>query len=129
MKRILSFLTAVVMLLSLSVVGVSAAPEDFQYTVHEGAATVTAYTGSGGDVQMDETLGGVPVTAVVYSAFNANTAITGMVFPSGVSQMEDATFSGCTGLTSFSVAENSVLSEIGGYAFAGCISRRFPDFA
>ncbi len=122
MKRILSFLTAVVMLLSLSVVGVSAAPEDFQYTVHEGAATVTAYTGSGGDVQMDETLGGVPVTAVVYSAFNANTAITGMVFPSGVSQMEDATFSGCTGLTSFSVAENSVLSEIGGYAFAGCTS-------
>ena len=75
MKRILSFLTAAVMLLSLSVVGVSAAPEDFQYTVNEGAATVTAYTGSGGDVQMDETLGGVPVTAVVYSAFNAKMCI------------------------------------------------------
>lgn len=44
---------------------------DFTYTVSNGVATITGYTGNGGVVLIPETLGGFPVTAIGDYAFSA----------------------------------------------------------
>ena len=122
MKRILSFLLVAVMLLSLLPASVLAAPADYEYTVDGGAATVTAYNGPGGAVVVDATLGGAPVTAVTYSVFSGNSALTDITLPATVTAVAEQGFLNCANLKSFSVAENSVMTSVGSNAFTACKS-------
>ena len=54
---------------------------DFEYTVENGRATVTAYTGSDTAVTVPSALNGSPVTAVGENAFMGCTGITSVTLP------------------------------------------------
>ena len=61
MKKRLVFLLCLAAFAALFTVSALAATEgDYEYTVTDGAATITKYTGPGGDVAIPSELGGYP---------------------------------------------------------------------
>ena len=66
---------------------------DFVYTVSDGEATITDYTGSATDLTIPNTLGGYPVTTIGYHAFywcdNGPTSVT---IPDSVTTIGDSAF-------------------------------------
>ena len=98
------------------------APEvtDFTYTVENSKATITGYTGAGGDITIPATLGGYLVTTIGNSAFSACTNLTSATIPDSVTTIEDEAFYYCYRMTSLTIG-NSVTS-IGDWAFGYCTS-------
>jgi len=92
---------------------------DFTYTVTNGQAQVTGYTGTGGAVTIPSTLGGAPVTSIGDVAFIRNANITTMIIPQGVTMIASYAFYGCTSLTAISIPQ-SVTDIIGGPICDGC---------
>jgi len=131
-------------MLALAVIG--AAPRkssaltegDYEYTVYAGWATVTGYTGSGGDIVIPATLGGCPVRYIGTGAFLNNKKLTSVVIPDtvthimgsiywqGVSSYNKGAFAGCTNIKSVTLPAN--LREIQGYAFRECQSLKTVVF-
>lgn len=91
---------------------------DFEYTVENGRATVTAYTGSDTAVTVPSALNGSTVTAVGENAFMGCTGITSVTLPQGIREIGTSAFAGCYGLTSFMVPEG--VTDIGETAFFNC---------
>ena len=96
---------------------------EWTYSVENGEATITGYSGSGGAVVIPSEVNGAPVK--VLSGYppifgNPNTSVTSITIPNGVRSIGPSAFSSCTSLTSITIP-NSVTS-IGGYAFSGCTS-------
>ena len=90
---------------------------DFNFTVNNGAATITKYNGTGGDVEIPATLGNVPVTAIGSSAFSGCTSLTSMTFPVSVTKIDTYAFWNCSNLSSVTLPEK--LEELNGCAFSG----------
>ena len=100
---------------------------DFTYSVSDGKATVTKYTGSGGDVTVPETLGGCPVTAIGACAFQGRKGLASVTLPDSVTYIDDLAFAE-SGLTHIDLG--SGLTAIGRHAFAYCYlltSVNLPD--
>ncbi|MCG7841182.1 MAG: hypothetical protein MIO87_04630, partial [Methanomassiliicoccales archaeon] len=58
----------------------SAATEgDFEYSVADGQATITGYTGPGGAVTIPATLGGYSVVAIDAFSFGYGTSLTSVI--------------------------------------------------
>ena len=61
---------------------------DYTYTVALGEATITGYTGTGGDISIPAALGGYPTVAIGDYAFSNgeinNTTLTSVIIPSSV---------------------------------------------
>ena len=90
----------------------------FDYTVSNGAVTVTGYTGSYGDVTIPDTINGLPVTGIGDHAFDANTNLAAIAISASVASIGTAAFAGCTNLTDITVdAGNSAYSSAGGVLF------------
>lgn len=110
---------------------VQAAQEgDFTYTVTDGKAQVTGYTGAGGNVAVPETLGGASVTSIGYRAFNLCNSLTSITLPESVVSINDEAFSYCENLASISLPDG--LTGIGSSAFSFCkalTSITIPDSA
>lgn len=62
---------------------------DFGYSLADGNATITNYTGAGGVVRIPPTLAGHPVVAIINycPGFRFNAAITGVEFPASVTSI------------------------------------------
>ena len=90
---------------------------DFNFTVNNGAATITKYNGTGGDVEIPATLGNVPVTAIGNSAFSGCTGLTSVTFPVSVTKIDRHAFWNCSNLSSVTLPEK--LEELNGCAFGG----------
>ena len=90
----------------------------YGYTVSGGQATITNYTGAGGNVAIPATLGGQPVAIIGYQAFRNQAAVTGVTLPDSVTGIEMSAFSGCTGLTNLNLGTGLV--RISHWAFSGC---------
>ncbi|MDR0812774.1 MAG: leucine-rich repeat protein [Oscillospiraceae bacterium] len=104
------------------------AEEDFTYSVFNNEATVTGYSGAGGDVTIPSTLGGYPVVGIEMYAFYDRDELTSIIIPDGVISIGANSFYGCTSLESASIPGSVVF--IGGWAFHGCTSLRniaIPD--
>ena len=94
------------------------AQAQFEYSISNGTVTITGYTGSGGDVVIPDTIGGLPVTTIRYDAFSDCTGLTSVTIGNGVSSIGEQAFSGCTGLTAITVdALNPVYSSLDGVVF------------
>jgi hypothetical protein len=92
----------------------------FTYTNNGTNRTITGYTGTGGNVEIPTTIGGLPVTGIGDEAFKNITSITSLTLPIGVTAIGQKAFEGCTQLISISIP-NSV-ATIGQFAFASCSS-------
>ena len=73
--------------------------DEFTYTVDAGKATITRYIGSGTDVEIPETIGEYPVSAIGKEAFILSPTLANVTIPNSVTQISNDAFSGCTALT------------------------------
>ena len=88
------------------------------YTVTDGEATITGYTGSSTTVIIPAEIDGYPVVAIGNNAFLNNRSITAVIIENGVESINEKAFYRCTSLTS--VRLGSTVSYIGWYAFVEC---------
>ena len=119
--------TGRLLLLLLTLPGVVQAQIDypFNYTITNGTITITGYTGPGGEVVIPDTINGLSVTSIRYTAFYNGAAplpytLTGITIPDSVTNIGLAAFVNCTSLRNIAIP-NSVTGIKNG-AFAGCTS-------
>jgi hypothetical protein len=65
-------------ILTITLVLVIQVQAQFNYTINNGAITITEYTGSGGAVSIPSTINGLPVSGIGESAFYHRTNLTGV---------------------------------------------------
>ncbi|MEI6579715.1 MAG: leucine-rich repeat protein [Eubacteriales bacterium] len=91
----------------------------FEYEVGvDDTATITGYTGLGGNVTIPATLGGYPVTTIGDFAFSCCDLLTTVTISDGVTTILSFAFSGCWGMTSVTIPGS--VSFIGEAAFLDC---------
>ena len=95
----------------------AAQESEFNFTVSNGAATITKYLGAGGAVEIPATLGNVPVTAIGSSAFSGCMSLTSVTFPVSVTKIDRHAFRDCSNLSSVTLPEK--LEQLNGCAFSG----------
>ncbi len=71
----------------------------FKFTMNDGAATISGYTGPGGAVSIPATINGSPVTGIGANAFQNKTTVTSVVIPDSVTNIGSSAFYGCSGLS------------------------------
>ena len=81
----------------------------------QNSCTITAYTGSGGDVVIPN-----GVTTIGNGIFQFKTSITSVVIPDSVTTIGDNAFDQCESLKTVSFGTNSQLTTIGVSAFSFC---------
>ena len=75
---------------------------------------LTAYTGSGGDITIPDT-----VTGISDNVFSGNTSLTSVTIPDGLTNIGDSAFEGCANLADIMIPDG--LTNIGQLAFKDCI--------
>ncbi len=141
MKKSLSILLSVLLLLSIPLSVTAATEGYYTYGIESDEAIVWKVdTSISGDIIIPSTLGGYPVTKLDEDAFQYCKNITSVTFPDTISSLREACFYGCESLKSITIPcmfgnyafafctglENVVLPEdlygINNYAFRGCSS-------
>lgn len=120
-KRLLSITLSIAMLITVVCVApMTAAAEStadgLAYTLNNGEATISGYTGEGGDVVIPAEIDGNPVVAVGKLAFgiksNPNAAlITSLVVPESVKTIGNSAFSGCAELKTIALPAECTISS------------------
>ena len=126
MKKLLSILLSVILILMVCPIGVFELPAfaetsgNYTYTVSNGEATITgcSYYYALGSISIPSTLGGYPVTSIGNSAFRGCTGLTSVTIGNSVTSIGFEAFYGCTGLTSVTIPDS--VTSIGDSAFYGC---------
>lgn len=127
MKKTLSVLLSLLMVLcTVTALPLSALADtdgDFTYSVKDGKATITGYTGSDAELIIPSELGGKTVIAIGDSAFDANVTLTKVTIPEGVTAIGDSAFYDCENLIRADIPFS--LTKIDGWAFKGCKSLKY----
>src|SRR5580658_6441956 len=82
-----------VFLLSLSLLAAPALHAQFEYSTNGDTITLTAYTGSGGEVTIPTF-----VTSIAEDVFEARNSLTSITIPDSVISIEEGAFNGCSRL-------------------------------
>ena len=93
---------------------------DYTYTVADGVATITKYTGSATTLNIPETLGGYAVQGIGSSAVSDNTKIQKLTMPDSINRISEYAFANCTKLSDVKLSKN--LKTLGYSAFRECDS-------
>lgn len=114
-KKLLSLITAVIMLLSVCPV-VSFAEDDvlsyLTYEINDGEVTITdCNTSIIGDVVIPDTIEGYPVTEIGEYAFEYCKSITSIVIPDNVVHIGSEAFSMCYAIESVKFSKNLIYIE------------------
>ena len=120
-KRTLALILAALLALTSLVavpVGADYTSGDWGYTVSNGKATITKYTGSATNVTIPREIEGYSVTTIGEWAFYNCTSLASVTIPDNVTAIDEGAFAYCTSLTSVTIP-NSV-GEIGSHIFEGC---------
>ena len=99
----------------------------FTYTISGGAATITGYTGGGGNVVIPATIDGYPVTSIGNSAFYNKATITTLTIPNSVTSIGIEAVDDCSGLTTLTIPAS--VTTIGDYAFYNDTSLTSVNFS
>ena len=110
--KVVGYFIVIVLLISSSLIVLGAGPVsaeqdgDYTYSVSNGYATITGYTGVGGAITIPDTMGGLTsaTTAIGNSAFS-NTNITSVIIPGSVASIGNNAFDNCVNLTSITFLE------------------------
>ena len=100
---------------------------DFTYIVSNGEATVTGYTGDGGNITIPSTLGGAPVTTIGDNAFAHNHDIQTVIFPKSLVSIGDSAFYNST-IKRLELYFSKDFKTIGKSAFDHCHSLEYISF-
>ena len=117
MKK-LSFLLLLLMLCLPAFSARADAEGDFVYSVREGTAVITSYTGSADHLLVPDTLGGYPVTAISYCAFRNCASLCSVTLPDGILSIGSNAFRNCASLSQIVLPDS--LTAIATHAFHGC---------
>lgn len=120
MKKFISIILAAVMLLGcMSITAFAETVSEGGFTFDTETGIITKYEGTGGDVVIPATIGGVDVTAIGEMAFSNGVSrrITSVTFPSTLLSIGGCAFDGCDNMTLPTLPEN--LKSIGTYALPG----------
>ena len=98
--------------------GETVTEKQFQYTVADGKATLTAYLGSGRTVAIPSEIDGYPVTAIGDRCFLDNASLSEVTIPTGVTAIGWFAFSGCVSLKSVQIPASVTAIQYG--AFQNC---------
>lgn len=90
---------------------------NYTYTVTDGEATITAYTGSETDVVIPAQIDGINVVEIGDAAFAQNTAIQSVVISNGIKRLGHGIFDECTSLSSITFSKT--LEWMGRWNFDG----------
>jgi len=93
---------------------------DFTYNTNSGTVTITGYTGTGGVVNIPDTIADKQVTKIGDSAFYYCASLTRVTIPDSVLLIGDLAFRNCSNINNL-VIGNKVTS-IGNQAFFSCSS-------
>ena len=96
------------------------ASTDFEFEIVNGGAVITKYSGNAEDVVIPSELGGSPVTALSYYAFEAKWDLKSVTIPDTVTSIGEFCFSDCSSLVSVTLPEGLTVIDRGG--FAACTS-------
>ena len=125
MNKLLNGLLAGAFLLCVTVGGVSAPAKaaegtaaGFNYTVENGGATITGYTGDATSLVIPDELEGKEVLKIGSGTFKGNTTLLSVTISDKVEEIGSEAFSGCTSLSSVVMSKN--LETIGYDAFYNC---------
>lgn len=123
LTRCVLFALALVLVLGVTAAATPKASAEtyngYSYTVTNGLATITGYTGSDTNLVIPSTVGdGVVVDAIGEKAFQGKTSIKSVTLPSGLSTVGKYAFDGCTGLTEITLPKK--LKNLQLHAFANC---------
>lgn len=92
---------------------------DYTFTVADGGATITGYSGTGTDIFLPDKLGGVPVIAIGDSAFASNISLISLAIPASVNNLGETPFWDCPALTSLKVdANNGAFCSLNGLLYS-----------
>ena len=91
---------------------------DFEYTVSESGAEITAYNGTDAKVQIPETADGAKVVSIGNYAFNNCTSLESITIPEGVTKIGYGAFNGCKNLSEVVLPDS--LTALDNYAFEYC---------
>lgn len=92
----------------------------FTYITNDNTIAITAYTGPGTDVEIPDTLDGLPVKDIGEFAFMSASNITTLTIGINLTNIGAGAFSSCTNLVQAAIPGNVVSIGIG--AFLGCSS-------
>jgi hypothetical protein len=93
---------------------------DYTYSIVNGSAVISAYTGTGGAITIPSSVGGYVVTGIGAYAFSnaAGFSVTSVIIPDSVTSIDTYAFDGCSSITSLTLGKG--LLTIGNGAFEGC---------
>ena len=96
---------------------------DWEYSVSNGEATITGYTGAGGAVTIPSEVNGILVKKLKSGSWPSvlgiqNSSVTSVSIPNSVTDIGDAAFSQCVALTSVTIPDS--VMNIGDFAFDNC---------
>ena len=94
-------------------------PATFTYSITNGQATITQYSGNSTDVVIPASIGGYPVASIGENAF-ASSGITSIILADGISRIDDSAFLYCNALKKVTLP--SSITSIGSGAFYDCES-------
>lgn len=117
MKK-LSILLLTLLLCLFSTISPAETEGDFVYSIHDGQAIITAYTGNASELVIPDTLGGCPVTSIRYCAFRECVTLTRITLAHGINSIGSNAFQGCSSLRHIDLPDS--LISIGTHAFYGC---------
>ena len=123
MKKLLSLFLSFVMFLSvftgMSFSALAQAYGDYEYTVSNGAATITDYLGSDTVITIPSKINGYPVKKIGNHAFESCYSLTSVTIPNSVTSIGEIAFRYCADLASVVIPDS--VKIIGDCAFFGCL--------